>query len=292
VTPQSLRHGLLSDAFSLVYQPIVSLVQPEVAGVEALVRWLDPSRGLLDPGAFVPDAEKSGLIIPLGMRVLADACRHTQSIRHREGRDPLRVSVNVSACQLLRPGLLQSALAVLIAELGIKPSEVVLEVTESHFVAEGTAAMAGVYALHELGVGLAIDDFGIGSTSLRYLKTFPPGTALKIDRFFLRGLPDDPRDRGIVGGIAAMATALGLDTVAEGVERAEQVEVLAGLGCVMAQGNLFAPPLRLGELAAVLRRLEPERPGVAVAEARPAAFTGTAVRFGARRRLTPAPAGP
>ncbi|MGN6243863.1 MAG: putative bifunctional diguanylate cyclase/phosphodiesterase [Motilibacteraceae bacterium] len=238
-TVGELRQALGRHELLVHYQPIVDLDSGEVRGAEALVRWLHPEHGLLAPDTFIPLAERSGLIVPLGAWVLREACRYAVDVempRRRQG-----ISVNLSPLQLEDDGLVQTVLETL-RESGLPPESLVLEVTEGTLLNEGERASRALAALREAGVRVAIDDFGTGYAGFAYLKRFPADT-LKIDASFIRGLGtgDDP-DEAIVGSLVHLAHGLKLRVVAEGVETDAQADRLRALGCELAQGFLFSPP--------------------------------------------------
>ncbi|HXV04383.1 MAG TPA: EAL domain-containing protein [Solirubrobacterales bacterium] len=247
---RELRHALARQELVLHYQPVVALGSGEITGLEALVRWRHPVRGLLDPGEFVSIAEDSGLIEPIGRWVQEGACR--QAIEWHEGRPdqrPLDISVNLSARQVAHRDLAGSV-AEILARTGLDPVHLHLEITESVLVEESVAAIATLEALSEIGVGLVLDDFGTGYSSLAYLNRFP-FDALKIDRSFVDALGVEEERTAIVEAIIGMARALSLDVIAEGVENEAQLSELRRLDCDYAQGHLFSkalPPERLGEL--------------------------------------------
>jgi diguanylate cyclase (GGDEF)-like protein/PAS domain S-box-containing protein len=238
-TESALRRGIAGDEFRVAYQPIVDLGTREVVGVEALLRWQHPDRGLLMPTDFIALAEDTGLIVPLGEIVLRRACDQARRWGARAPR-PLAVSVNLSGRQLAAPGLVLMVTEGL-AATGLDPSLLCLEITESVLMSDVETAMNAMTALRGLGVRLAVDDFGTGYSALAYLKHFPVDQ-LKIDRSFILGLGQDPRDAAIVSSVLALADALGLAAVAEGVESAEQERELRSLGCRRAQGFRFARP--------------------------------------------------
>ena len=238
-TESALRRAIAADEFRVAYQPIVDLASGEITGLEALVRWEHPHRGLLLPGDFVPLAEDTGLIVPLGAIVLDRACRQTREWGARAGR-PLTVSVNLSGRELGVPSLV-TAIAQTLDASGLDPALLCLEITESMLMTDVQASIRSLTALRALGVRLAVDDFGTGYSALAYLKHFPVHQ-LKIDRSFVAGLERDPRDAAIVSTVLALAESLGLDAVAEGVETRAQEEHLRALGCRLAQGYRFARP--------------------------------------------------
>ncbi|HET8629755.1 MAG TPA: EAL domain-containing protein [Thermomicrobiales bacterium] len=235
--------------FRLHYQPLVELATGRVAGLEALVRWQLPARGLVPPAAFIPLAEETGLIVPLGSWVLREACRQGVCWRAAgpDGR-PLAVSVNLSARQILHRGLVAEVAAAL-AETGLPPAALTLEITETTLMVEAEATRATLADLRALGVRLAIDDFGTGYSSLAYLKRFPVDT-LKLDKAFVAGVAAGAEDTAIVAAVVALARALGCAVTAEGVETAEAAAHLRRLGCALGQGYHFARPLPADEFAA------------------------------------------
>ena len=259
----SLRKAIERDEMLLLYQPQVSLEQEAVTGSEALVRWQHPEAGLISPARFIPLAEETGLIVPLGEWVLRTACR--QAARwEREGR-PLRQSVNLSARQLSEQGLVQTVQAAL-QDAGLSPHLLELELTESALVAQGQAAAERLAALRALGVRISLDDFGTGYSSLAYLRRFPLDV-LKVDRSFVEGLTSPlpggsvkhvRQEYAVVKAIIDMAHALDLEVVAEGVETPAQRAALRQLSCDYMQGFLFSPPITPEHLERLLpqRRLE------------------------------------
>ena len=241
-TERELRHALDRDELELHYQPVVALGSGEIVGLEALVRWNHPERGLLDPGEFVPIAEDSGLIEPIGRWVQETACRQALGWHDlRPDQRPLDVAVNLSARQVAHRDLADSVREIL-ARTGLDPVNLRLEVTESVLVEESASATATLEALSEIGVRLVLDDFGTGYSSLAYLNRFP-FDALKIDRSFVDGLGVEQERTAIVEAVIGMARALSLDAIAEGVENEAQLSELRRLGCDYAQGHLFSRPL-------------------------------------------------
>ncbi|WP_430786570.1 putative bifunctional diguanylate cyclase/phosphodiesterase [Actinoplanes sp. G11-F43] len=246
-----LERALDRDEFVVVYQPIVDLPSGRPIGVEALVRWQHPERGLLGPNEFIAHAERTGLIVPLGAGVLRVACQE-MARWHREipGASGMRVSVNLSARQFQEPGLLDTVRSVL-AETGIAPEKVVLEITESMLMVDVDATVVVLHRLRELGVRLAIDDFGTGYSSLSYLSRFPIDI-LKIDKAFVDGITANREDAALAEAVVGLGRALRLQTVAEGIEDPDQQALLTGLGCTYGQGYLFARPISAGEMVALL----------------------------------------
>jgi diguanylate cyclase (GGDEF)-like protein/PAS domain S-box-containing protein len=251
-TERELRHALDRDEFELHYQPVIALGTGEITGLEALVRWNHPERGLLDPGEFVSIAEDSGLIEPIGRWVQETASRQALGWHDlRPDQRPLDVAVNLSARQVAHRDLAGSVREIL-ARTGLDPVNLRLEVTESVLVEESATAIATLEALSELGVRLVLDDFGTGYSSLAYLNRFP-FDALKIDRSFVDGLGVEQERTAIVEAVIGMARALSLDAIAEGVENEAQLSELRRLGCDYAQGHLFSRPLAPQKVTSLLR---------------------------------------
>jgi diguanylate cyclase (GGDEF)-like protein/PAS domain S-box-containing protein len=219
------------------YQPEVDLLTNRVIGVEALVRWEHPDKGLLTAGTFIDIAEETGIIVPIGAWVLEEALRQAARWPSLEDGSPLLTRINLSANQLTQDDFAKT-IGALLDEVGIACETVCFELTESALIDTGAAAMANIDAIRTLGVKLAIDDFGTGYSSMTYLKQIP-ADVLKIDLSFVQGLPTDARDRHIVASIVQLAKALGFDVVAEGVESEEQADILRSLGCRRAQGYLW-----------------------------------------------------
>ncbi|MHB8574324.1 MAG: putative bifunctional diguanylate cyclase/phosphodiesterase [Dehalococcoidia bacterium] len=250
-----LRQALAAGQLRLHYQPILCLASGRMVEVEALVRWQHPERGLLPPAVFIPLAEETGLIVPLGHWVLREACRQASRWRAEQPETPLVMSVNLSARQFQHLTLVEDVAAVL-AETGLPPCRLKLEITESAVMVDAGHAVETLLQLKQMGVLLAIDDFGTGYSSLSYLKRFPVDT-LKVDRSFVDGLASDPNDAAIVRSIVALAKSLNLAVTAEGIETREQLALLSELGCDQGQGYLFARPLPAADLTAdLIRRAE------------------------------------
>jgi EAL domain-containing protein (putative c-di-GMP-specific phosphodiesterase class I) len=225
-----------AEGFVLHYQPLVALRSGQVRGAEALIRWPHRKRGLMPPGAFIPVAEQAGLISDIGAWVLRAACAEAAG-----WQGGARVSVNVSARQLHDQALLQQVGQALEAS-GLDPERLEIELSEAVLGSDTLDMLLALAALRDLGVGIALDDFGAGLASLSMLKRLPL-EQIKLDRSLIRALPDDPEDVAIVQAIVETAHALGLGVVAEGVETEAQRGLLAALGCDEAQGILFSPPL-------------------------------------------------
>ena len=247
-----LRQALERGEFEVYYQPKVALATGRLAGLEALVRWRHPQRGLVAPAAFIPLAEESGLIHPIGQWVLEEACRQTRSWREQMPDVALSISVNLSACQLRQPTLLADVARAL-RESGVDPCCIELEMTESVAMEDAETTITMLQQLKALGVHLAIDDFGTGYSSLGYLQRFPVDV-LKIDRAFVAGLQQDNADASIVHAVVSLGHALGLTVVAEGMETAEESDQVHALGCDLAQGYYFARPLPREQAGAYIRR--------------------------------------
>lgn len=245
----AMRHALEADEFCLHYQPKVSLETGQIVGCEALVRWSHPDRGLVLPGDFIPLAEETGLIVPMGTWVLREACR--QARIWQEGGEALSVAVNLSARQF-RKGDLPQLVTEILSETGLDPSLLELELTESMVMSDPAGAKQTMMALKDLGVWLSLDDFGTGYSSLNYLRRFPVDS-LKIDRSFINDVVTDPSGASVVTSIISIAHNLGLTAVAEGVETREQLAFLSGCGCDYFQGFLFSRPLALQEFTDLLR---------------------------------------
>jgi diguanylate cyclase (GGDEF)-like protein len=225
------------------YQPIFSLDDGQITGLEALVRWEHPEKGLVAPGHFIPLAEDTGLVVPIGKWVLEDACRQMREWQQQhQGAEHMFVSVNLSARQLQDPNLVQDVEHALRAS-GLNPACLQLEITESVVMQEPEATVFKLNALKSLGIKLAVDDFGTGYSSLAYLKRFPVDV-LKIDRAFVSGLGQSDHDSAIVQTVVALARALGLQTTAEGIEERAQWTRLRELGCDHGQGYVFSRPLQ------------------------------------------------
>jgi len=244
-----LRHALERGEFLLHYQPKVETATGKIIGTEALLRWMHPRRGLIPPTAFIPLAEETGLIVPIGEWVLATACKRNKAWQD-QGLTNLTVSVNLSARQFGDPMLLVNLIRI-ISTSGLDPSSLELEITESMVMSHGASAVAVLENLKSIGVQIAIDDFGTGYSSLAYLKRFPIDT-LKVDRSFIRDIPADSSDMKITRAIIALAHGLRLKVVAEGVETADQLKFLRTHHCDSVQGFFLYRPLPEAEVADVL----------------------------------------
>ncbi|MGA3011870.1 MAG: EAL domain-containing protein [Terracidiphilus sp.] len=258
--PSDLRHALDHGQFVLYYQPEVDLVTRKIIGLEALIRWDHPERGLVPPMDFIPHAEENGMILPIGDWGIEEACIQIQKWCNE---DPLhasmRVGVNLSASQFQREGLADHVEALLV-QSGISSRQLGLEMTESSIIPNIGTAMGVLGSLRRLGVSLLMDDFGTGYSSLSYLHSFP-FDILKIDRSFVSRMNEGDQPLQIVRTIIELARVLGMDVVAEGIETYEQYRVLREMGCRYGQGFLFARPMSAEAVTQLLRlpgRILPE----------------------------------
>jgi diguanylate cyclase (GGDEF)-like protein len=253
----ALRHALARDQFELHYQPQVDLASGRVVGMEALLRWNHPRLGQVAPERFIGLAEETGLIVPIGAWVLRSAVMQNRAWQ-RAGFGPLRVAVNLSARQFAEPGLAGQVGAVL-AESGLAPDSLEIEVTESSVMTDVDEAIATMKELKAMGVAMSIDDFGTGYSSLAYLKRFPVDV-LKIDRSFVHDVASDPDNAAMVKAIIALARGLRMRVIAEGVETRAQLDYLRVQGCDLVQGYLYSRALPVTEFEQFLGgggRVEP-----------------------------------
>jgi diguanylate cyclase (GGDEF)-like protein len=242
-----LRGAVERDELRLLYQPVVDVKTRRIVGCEALVRWQHRTRGVVAPAAFIPIAEETGLIVPVDRWVLREAC--ATAARMRASRPEFRVAINLSPRDLREPDL-TDVVAALLAEHGLSADALAIEVTEQ--VALDDTVLPALRRLCTMGVHVALDDFGVGYSSLAFLKRLPI-TALKIDRAFLRDVVEDAYDQAIVGSIVTIAKALGLHVTAEGLETEDQIAFVAALGCDAAQGYWFGTPMPYEALDALVR---------------------------------------
>jgi diguanylate cyclase (GGDEF)-like protein/PAS domain S-box-containing protein len=248
-----LKAAIENDALSLAYQPVFDLMSGEIAGYEALLRWSHPSRGSIPPNVFIPIAEDSGLIVPLGRWVLQRACSDAAAFqRDCPGAQERALSVNVSARQLQRPEIVDEVREALVAS-GLEPHRLVLEITESMMIDDVELMIERLSALRELGVLVAVDDFGTGYSSLNYIRRLPVNQ-LKIDKSFIDDVDDDDQQGKLTAAIVDIARGLDLQCVAEGIERSGQHEQLKQLGCEFGQGFLMARPMDADALLELLHQ--------------------------------------
>lgn len=247
-----LRHALERDEFVLYYQPQLDLESGAIIGVEALIRWQSPERGLVAPAEFIPLLEETGLIVPVGEWVLRSACAQNRAWQI-EGLAPIRVSINLSALQFRQPDFAET-IARILQETDLDPGweGLEMELTESLLVNNVEETIKTLHKLRAMRIKVSIDDFGTGYSSLTYLKRFPL-FGLKIDRSFVSDLSINPEDAAIVAAIIALAHSLKLKVIAEGVETLEQLRFLRELKCDEMQGYLFSPPMPAADVAALLR---------------------------------------
>jgi EAL domain-containing protein (putative c-di-GMP-specific phosphodiesterase class I) len=253
-----LRRAIERDEFCLMFQPIVTLADdgPVVAGLEALLRWERPTRGLVPASFFIECAEASGLLTEIGDWVIRESCRQLAAWRRVPGAEGLFVSVNVSALHL-KSNALPARVRKALAETGLTPDALCVELAETTLMDNPAEGVALVIRMKELGVRLAVDDFGNGYGSLAYLKQFPVDY-VKIDRSFIEGLSSqDPTDATLVAAIVSMAKAVDAVTIAEGVEHERQEQVLRELGCDLAQGFLYSRPIGSDDVIPTIRAISP-----------------------------------
>jgi EAL domain-containing protein (putative c-di-GMP-specific phosphodiesterase class I) len=247
-----LRTALEENQFVLHYQPTIDLQTGRLTGVEALVRWQHPRRGIVPPLEFIHLAEESGLIVPLGQWAIQEACRQVR-IWQKEipANEPIALNVNLSARQLRHPNIVRD-IADALDDSGLLPSRLILEITESVLMIDTTATINRLFQLKSLGVRLAIDDFGTGYSSFAYLRRFPVDI-IKIDKSFVDDVATEPTATALVDAMIRIGKTLSLETVAEGVEMIEQADRLRSLHCDIGQGYLFSRPLPSDAISAFLR---------------------------------------
>ena len=247
-----IRAALENREFHLYYQPVVDLRSGRIVGAEALLRWISDRSGTMSPGEFIPILEDTGLIVPVGTWVLEEACRQAARLQRLFAGPPLTVTVNVSSRQIAQVGFVDVVARALEAS-GADASQIHLEITEGALMDDVDSAWAALRQVKSLGVKLALDDFGTGYSSLSYVRRFSLDM-LKIDKSFIDGVATSPEDRAIVQHVVGMAHALGMSTVAEGVEDLDQLRELRALGCGLAQGFVMSRPVPAGELEALIAR--------------------------------------
>ena len=244
-----LRDALETEQLFLVYQPTFDLAATTINGVEALLRWQHPTRGLVMPQDFIPIAEATGLIVPIGRWVLEEACR--QAAEWQRHNESLSVSVNVSGRQLDSDAEIVAQVQHALAESGLRPGSLTLEITETVLMRDADASVRHLHALKALGVRIAIDDFGTGYSSLAYLRQFPVD-ALKIDRSFISGVASNPEAKALIHTLVQLGKSLGIETLAEGIEESSQLDHLQREACDSGQGYLFARPLAADAVSELL----------------------------------------
>jgi diguanylate cyclase (GGDEF)-like protein/PAS domain S-box-containing protein len=251
-----LSRAVEKGQLHLCYEPQTNLGSGRIVGLEALVRWRHPTRGKVSPGEFIPLAEETGMIVPIGRWVLREACRQAKAWQEQwPATPPLAIAVNLSARQLQYPGIVDEVSAAL-AAADLDPPSLVLEITETAIMEQLDAAITILIELRRLGVRLALDDFGTGYSSLSYLQRLPVDI-IKLDRTFVSGVAGSTEDSALARGILTLGQTLGLETVAEGIETAEQLAALRELGCQLGQGYFFARPLGPAAVDALLERHHP-----------------------------------
>jgi EAL domain-containing protein (putative c-di-GMP-specific phosphodiesterase class I) len=240
-----LRTALQKKEFELHYQPQIHLITGRVVGMEALIRWKHPEHGMVSPARFIPVAEASGLIIPIGEWVLEEACKQAR-IWQQNGRAPFMVAVNLSALQFKRGNILDTVRKALESS-GLQPNMLELELTESILLKDMSSALKTIQELKALGVQLSIDDFGTGYSSLSYLRQLKVDK-LKIDQSFVSNIVADIDDLAIVCAIIQLGKTLQMEVIAEGVETTEQLSILRARGCDEAQGYYICRPLAVADI--------------------------------------------
>jgi EAL domain-containing protein (putative c-di-GMP-specific phosphodiesterase class I) len=245
----NLRGALERKEFMLHYQPKIDLKTAEISGVEALIRWIHPDRGLISPAQFVPIAEESGLIVPIGQWVLREACRQSRAWMDA-GLAPVRMAVNVSAVQFMSHDFLSAVREALMIS-GVEPSNLELELTETVLMHDADSAIETLNALKAIGVQLAVDDFGTGYSSFSYLRKFPLDS-LKVDRSFINEITPESNNATILSALISIGKSLNHRVVAEGVETKEQLHFLQKQGCSEGQGYYFCHPVIAEKFAAFM----------------------------------------
>jgi EAL domain-containing protein (putative c-di-GMP-specific phosphodiesterase class I) len=251
-----LRKALSQGEFDLYYQPVINLRTNEISGLEALLRWRHPERGMISPGEFIPLAEEIGLIIPIGEWVLRKACAEAAS-----WSSGVTVAVNLSPVQFRSKNLVATVVSALAASR-LPPIRLELEITETILMQENETILDTLHQFRDLGVRISMDDFGTGYSSLSYLRRFP-FDKIKIDQSFVRDLAMSGDSLSIVRAVTGLGTSLGMVTTAEGVETPEQLNMLRAEGCTEVQGYVFSPPRPAGEVERILREFKGKSRAVA-----------------------------
>jgi diguanylate cyclase (GGDEF)-like protein len=282
---EQIRDALEAGEFHLHYQPVVELASGRIVGAEALLRWISPNRGTISPAEFIPILEETGLIVPVGTWVLEEACREAARVATLlDGSPPVTITVNVSARQLAQVDF-GDKVANAMRSAGVGPGQIHLEITEGALMHDVSSAWTVLRQAKALGVKLALDDFGTGYSSLSYVRRFSLDM-LKVDKSFIDGIDSSPEDRAIVEHVVGMAQALGMVTVAEGVERPEQLQWLRRLGCKLAQGYAMSRPIPGQDFEAILAKREIDPFNVVSGDRAPAAAAASPA---ATPRPNPAP---
>src|SRR5580704_13148913 len=254
IMEQDLRKALHAGEFELYYQPVVNLASGDISGFEALIRWNHPEQGVIPPASFIPLAEETGLIVPVGEWVIRQACATAA-----QWPGNLNVAVNISAVQFRSPGLMQVIVGALAAS-GLEPTRLEIEITETVLLQQRETTLAVLHQLRALGIRIAMDDFGTGYSSLTYLQCFP-FDKIKIDRSFVKDIAENTGSLNIVRAVAALANGLGMTATAEGVETSEQLQTITSEGCTEMQGFLFSRPVPASEIERLfLSRHEAQKP--------------------------------
>jgi diguanylate cyclase (GGDEF)-like protein len=254
IMERDLRKALPSGQFELYYQPVVNLASGDISGFEALIRWNHPEQGVVAPASFIPLAEETGLIVPVGEWVIRQACATAA-----QWPSDLSVAVNISAAQFRNPGLMQVIVGAL-ATSGLQPTRLEIEITETVLLQNRETTLAVLHQLRELGIRIAMDDFGTGYSSLTYLQCFP-FDKIKIDRSFVKDITENTGSLNIVRAVAALAKGMGMTATAEGVETSEQLDRITSEGCTEMQGFLFSRPVPASEIERLfLSRREARKP--------------------------------
>ena len=251
----ALRKAIVNDELVLYFQPILHIKKGNITGVEALIRWMHPELGIINPGKFIPVAEETGLITQIGEWTIREACK-TNKYWQNEGYEHLTVSVNLSPKQFYQPDI-TNIITKILNETGLSPNYLELEITESIAMDNADETLTILEKIKSTGVQISIDHFGTGYTSISHLKLFPV-SSLKIDQGFIKGIPNNPNDSAITSAVIALAHNLGMQVVAEGVETGEQVQYLATQNCDMVQGYFLSHPMPASKIVLQFKKLMDE----------------------------------